>query len=348
MSINATESVVIDGLLKEIGDRLFYGPVVSMKARRLPTGLKLTPLTRKSSKSRGDYISRTLRNTVLKRPEVMVKISGGGTSFTRTKAHLEYISRNGEVQLEDQDGNVFSGRAELRDLQREWRYGGYPMTDKPSIKQSYNIVLSMPPGTDRQAVTNAARDFAKTEFGENYSYVFASHEDTSHPHVHLCVKAMGLNGIRLSPRKPDLQHYRQLFAEKLIDHGIEANATLRPVRGKVRRPVKQAVVHMEHRGVRSKHREALKSAAEGFIRHGTAISNPLKPKIQRTRQFVVESWNAIGHALQAQGAEKLSAEVKAFVHALHEPLGVGEQLEKQLRLQIKKQQQKNKEKGSER
>lgn len=77
MSVNATESIVIDGLLKEIGDRLFYGPVVPMKARRLPTGLKLTPLTRKSSKSKRDYISRTLRNTLLKRPEVMVKISGG-------------------------------------------------------------------------------------------------------------------------------------------------------------------------------------------------------------------------------------------------------------------------------
>lgn len=342
MSVNATESIVIDGLLKEIGSRLFYEPVRPMKARRLSTGLKLKPQVRKSAKSRGDFISRTLRNTVLKRPEVMVKLSGSGTAFSRTKAHLEYISRNGEVQLEDQAGNIFSGRTELWDLQNEWRYGGYPISDKPSIKQSYNIVLSMPPGTDRQAVTDAARQFAKTEFGENYSYVFATHEDTTHPHVHLCVKAMGHNGIRLSPRKPDLQHWRELFAEKLMDHGIEANATRRPVRGVTKRPKKQPVVHMEKRGLRSLQREALKSAAEGFIRHGIAIANPLKPKIQRTRQFVVESWNAIGHALQAQGAEKLSAEVKAFVKALPSTDGLGEQLEKELHSQVDKHKQKNK------
>lgn len=247
--------------------------------------------------------------------------------------------------MEDQSGNIFSGRSELRDLQHEWRYGGYPISDsdKSSVKQSYNIVLSMPPGTDRQAVTDAAREFAKTEFGENYNYVFATHEDTSHPHIHLCVKAMGHNGLRLSPRKHDLYHWRQLFAEKLMDHGIEANATLRPVRGQVRRPKKQPVVHMEKRHIVSFQKQSLKVSASEFVRNGHPIANPLKPKIYRTRQSVVASWYAVAHALQARGEGKLSASVKKFIQALPEPLGVGEQLEQQLRVQIKEQQ---KEKGN--
>lgn len=345
--MNADKAIIVDGVvLKEIGDRLFWDDVRPIRARRTPTGLERKSLPRKSTKPRANYIGQSIRNTVRKVPEVMVKISGGGKSFQLVKNHIDYIARNGDVTLEDQDGNTFSGRPELRDLQNEWRIGGYPISDEVGSKMAFNIVMSMPPGTDRPSVTSAARDFAKAEFGDNYSYVFATHDDEKHPHVHLCVKAMGKDGIRLNPRKADLQRWREMFAEKLIDHGIEANATRRPVRGVTKRPKKQPVIHMEMRGLRSFHREALKNAAESFLREGIAISNPLKSKIQDTRQFVVASWNAIGHALQAQGQGKLSAEATAFAKALPSTDSLGEQLEKQLRSQLDKQ--KSKDKGSER
>lgn len=343
---NASEAIIVDGVLKQIGDRLFWDDVRPIKAKRTVTGLERKHLPKKSVQPKAEYISRTIKNTVRKVPEVIVKISGGGKSFQLVKNHLDYISRSGQVKLEDQDGNIFSGRPELKDLEHEWKFGGYPIPDEMGSKQAFNIVLSMPPGTDRKAVTDAARDFAKAEFGDNYSYVFATHDDEKHPHVHLCVKATGRNGIRLNPRKADLQSWRELFAEKLIGHGIEANATRRPVRGVAKRPKKQPVIHMRKRGLRSFHREALKKAAEAFIRQGIAISNPLKSRIQDTRQFVVTSWIAIGHALQGQGQEKLSAEAKAFAKALPSTDSLGEQLEKQLRSQLDKQ--KHKDKGSER
>jgi hypothetical protein len=346
MSNSPEFPIVVEGLLRQVGDRLFYEDVRPLKSRRTLTGLERKPLPRKSTKPRPVYLSNAIRNTVRRIPEVMVKISGGGKSFQLVKNHIDYISRNGDVTLEDQDGNTFSGRPELRDLQNEWRFGGYPISDEVGSKQAFNIVLSMPPGTDRTSVTSAARDFAKAEFGDNYSYVFATHDDEKHPHVHLCVKAMGKDGIRLNPRIADLQRWREMFAEKLIDHGIEANATRRPVRGVTKRPKKQPVIHLEKRGLRSFHREALKKAAEGFIRNAQVIINPMKSKITRTRQHVVDSWREIGHALQAQGAEKLSAEAKAFANALPSTDSLGEQLEKQLRSQLDKQ--KRKDKGSER
>lgn len=342
---NATEAIIIDGVLKQIGDRLFYEPVRPIKAKRTVTGIERKHLPKKSTKPRADYISQTIKNTVRKAPEVMVKISGGGKSFQLVKNHLDYISRNGQVKLQDQEGNIFSGRLELRDLQNEWRFGGYPISDEVGSKKAFNVVLSMPPGSDRKAVTDAAREFAKTEFSHNFSYVFATHDDEKHPHVHLCIKAMGKDGIRLNPRKGDLQRWRELFAEKLIDHGIEANATRRPVRGVTKRPKKQPVIHMEKRGLRSFHREALKKAVEGFIREGIAIPNPFKLKIINTRKLVVTSLNLIGHALQAQGQAKLSAEIDAFANALPSTDSSGEQLEKQLRSQFDKHKQKDK--GSE-
>ena len=48
-----------------------------------------------------------------------------------------------------------------------------------------------------------------------------------HPHVHLTIKAAGLDGVRLNPRKADLQRWREGFAEALREHGIEATTTSR-------------------------------------------------------------------------------------------------------------------------
>jgi hypothetical protein len=348
--MNADKAIIVDDLLIEVGDRLFWDDMRPIRARRTPTGLERKPWPRKSTKPRPVYLSNAIRNTVRRTPEVMVKISGGGKSFQHVKNHLDYISRNGDVTLEDQNGNIFSGRAEVRDLKAEWRFGGYPISDEVGSKAAFNIVLSMPPGTDRLAVTDAARDFAKAEFGDNYSYVFATHDDEKHPHVHLCVKAMGKDGIRLNPRKTDLQRWREIFAEKLNDHGIEANATKRQVRGITRKAKKQPVVHIEQRNGKSFHRKQLERAASEFIKNGSPITNPLNPKIYRTRQLVVARWSAIGHALQAQGNLKSSVAVQEFISALPDPLGIGEQLEKQLRIQLDKQQQKanNKQKGTER
>lgn len=339
---NTQRPVFIDGVLKEIGERLFWDPVRPIKGSRLTT----TGLSRKA-KAKGSHaapvrIANTLKNTLKRTPEVMVKISGGGKSFQHVKAHLDYISRNGQVTIEDQSGDVFSGRDDLKDLEIQWRYGGYPISTNPGAKQAFNIVLSMPPGTDRESVTNAARDFAIAEFADNFSYVFATHTDEKHPHVHLVVKAMGRDGVRLNPRKADLQRWREIFADKLKDHGIEANATKRQVRGITRKPRKQSVVHLEKRGsgIKSFHREALEEAAAGFIRQGVPISNPLSAKIKRTRQLIVSRWNSLALALQDQ--ENLSAEIKTFVEALPPAEGLGEQLQKQLFKQLNQTKQKNK------
>ncbi|ACT51616.1 relaxase/mobilization nuclease domain-containing protein [Methylovorus glucosotrophus] len=339
---NAKNPTIVDGVLKEIGDRLFYEPVRPIKAKRTTTGVSRKTKARDSNRSAPARFAITLKNTTRRAPEVLVKISGGGKSITQIKAHLDYISRNGDVPLEDENGDAIYGREAVRDLRDEWQYGGYPISGNVGAKKTFNIVLSMPPGTDRAAVTLAAREFAHQEFRLNYSYVFATHDDEKHPHVHLCVKAMGKDGVRLNPRKADLQHWRELFAEKLREFGIEANATRRPVRGVTKRPRKQAVVHLEKRGLMSLQREALTQAATAFIRSGNPISNPLSAKILRTRQFVVASWNAIGHALQAQGDSKLSAEVKAFVEALPPAESVGERLEQQLLAQINNQKQRDK------
>ncbi|PLZ00429.1 hypothetical protein CY652_21425 [Burkholderia sp. WAC0059] len=230
-----------DGLLLQWGDRLFYEPVHARKAQRTGGAARIGRLA-----ALREQIARTVRQV----PEVMVKITnrkGGRNGMGAIRAHLDYISRNGQVELEDQDGNLIAGRPAVRDLAQMWRSAGRGIEETSRRREAFNVMLSMPPGTDRIAVTDAARAFACEEFGEQRDYVFAAHDDEAHPHVHIVVLARSRNGRRLNPRKADLQRWRERFAQELRDRGVEANATPRRTRGVTQQSETQTVRHMRTR-----------------------------------------------------------------------------------------------------
>lgn len=238
-------SQIIDNVVKEWGERLYYETVKGRLTKRTVTRSKAVSVPRPMKVSGSARLRQKLALTTRKAPEVMVKISGGGKGMRQIKAHLDYISRNGLVALENEDGQIITGREAVRDLRDEWKHGQYGIPEDARFKEAFNIVLSMPPGTDRDGVKDAARIFAGAEFGMNYAYVFAAHDDEKHPHVHLCVKSLGFDGARLNPRKADLQRWRERFAEALHERGIEANATPRASRGVGQKSIVQAELHMK-------------------------------------------------------------------------------------------------------
>jgi hypothetical protein len=91
-------------------------------------------------------------------------------------------------------------------------------------REAFNIMLSMPRGTDPLAVQRAAREFAQAELAD-HKYVMVLHDHQANPHVHISVRAESKRGKRLNPRKGDLHRWRETFAEKLRGYGIEAEAT---------------------------------------------------------------------------------------------------------------------------
>jgi len=95
---------------------------------------------------------------------------------------------------------------------------------------SISMILSMPTGTDPGKLKAAAIDFARKEFA-NRSWVAGLHVDRDHPHVHITIARRDLDGRRFHPDRDDLFRWRQRFAEKLRERGIEANATPTRVRG---------------------------------------------------------------------------------------------------------------------
>jgi hypothetical protein len=181
-----------------------------------------------------------IRLTVHRAPEVMVKVSGGGRDAGAVAAHFAYLGRSGKLEIETDDGRLLTGSGAAREIVEDWNLDAMPATrreartGRPAPKQVHNIVLSMPRKTDPQKLLAAARAFAEGEFAERHRYAMVLHTDQQHPHVHLVVKAVAVDGERLYVRKQTLREWREHFAEELRARGIAANATHRAVRGAMR------------------------------------------------------------------------------------------------------------------
>lgn len=221
-------AAAIDGVLAQWGDRLFYP-----RNRIGPTDR--TPRLGFSVGSQAPRIRRRIEATVMRRaPQVMVKVTGGGRGMGAIAAHFRYISKAGRLAFEDDRGVVREGREALHDLAEQWRYGGSLIGEISPRREAFNLMLSMPRGTDPQAVLQAAREFARIEL-KDHRYVMVLHEHQANPHVHLSVRAESMSGQRLNPRKADLHRWRETFAERLMGLGIEAEATRQSTRMEGRR-----------------------------------------------------------------------------------------------------------------
>nr|BBE29066.1 DNA relaxase/nickase TraS/VirD2-like protein [uncultured bacterium] len=310
----------IDGVLRDWGEVASKTAAKPSKGRNIAGGKYKKPA--KTPHISAMAAREKLAATVRKAPEVMVKISGGGKDMRGIKAHFDYISRNGQVEIEDEQGRIHQGKEEVRDVRDDWKGGGIPY-ESGTKREAFNIVLSMPPGTDRAAVKDAAREFA-SELFSNHQYVFAAHDDEKHPHIHLAVKAVDLDGVRMNPRKADLQQWRETFAEKLRGQGIEANATPRQLRGVVKKAEKQSVRHINRRhregkgGELARVTQSQQKAVEREVKEGQKHINPAQDNISAGRKQVQQGYGAVARALAAGAAEdkQLALEVVQFVQQM--------------------------------
>jgi hypothetical protein len=219
----------IDGVLIQWGDRLFY------PGNRIVKGTPQPKLSALAARQRAAAIRERIEATVVRRaPQVMVKVTGGGRGMKAIAAHFRYISKNGRFEIEDERGETVRGKESLRGLGDDWRFGGSLIEDISDRREAFNIMLSMPRGTDAASVQWAAREFAKAELAD-HKYVMVLHDHQANPHVHISVRAESKHGKRLNPRKTDLHRWRETFAEKLRERGIEAEATRQATRGASRR-----------------------------------------------------------------------------------------------------------------
>jgi hypothetical protein len=297
----------IDAMLLNWGDRLFQEPCKHAREQRLSQA----NLREGMSADRGEAarVCEQLARTLKRTPEVIVKITNKASSVQgmgAVRRHLRYISRNGRIELEDQNGDRITSAEGVRELARSWQLGGWGIPQTSQCREVFNVLLSMPPGTNRQAVRDAARDFAALEFGDGRAYVFAAHDDEAHPHVHLSVQVRGPDGRRLNPRKHDIRRWRERFAEQLRAHGVEANATPRRTRGVTQRYPKQSVAHMLARGETPRHWQAV-------------VSSEQRQAGWQSHDGVFAAWREIARALAVSHAasdREMAVEMTDFVRAM--------------------------------
>src|SRR5215831_12170196 len=285
-----SSSPSVDGVLVQWGERLFY-PGNRIVSSRTP---RVGPL-----RSRAEAIRSRIEATVRRAPQVMVKVTGGGRGMKAIAAHFRYISKNGRLEIEDDRGVVERGKDALKDIERQWQFGGAYIGEEGHRREAFNVMLSMPRGTDPLIVQKAAREFAKIEFAD-HRYVMVLHNHQANPHVHLSVKAESKHGRRLNPRKADLHRWRETFAERLREWGVDAEATRQASRGEYRTRDELWRIKASEQGTLKKDRPQKKSGEPHRL----------------SRQAALDAWRQIFLALadsRSKDDQALAKRIAAFV-----------------------------------
>jgi hypothetical protein len=264
-----------------------------------------------------DYIARTVHRA----PEVMVKVlSKGAQDLKAVTRHFNYLSRDGALEIETDDGQRLKGEGVENTLVEDWDLDLEEVRPTAELmargtrrppRLVHKLMFSMPAGTPPQKVLDAVRNFAREEFGAKHRYAMVLHTDEPHPHVHVVVKAMSEEGKRLNIRKATLRQWRKEFAHDLREQGVRANASARAARGAIRPQKLDGIHRAAMRGVSTHYRRKVNGVARELAQ-GTFKAEPGKERLLTTRRAVVQGWMEVSHQLARQGQLELAQTVRKF------------------------------------
>jgi hypothetical protein len=251
-----------DEQLAEFGEDItWFEHDTPKKVRTKVISGPLIPVSRRAAAVREE-----VKALVRQSPQVMVKITGSSSDMAGLAKSLDYVARGGkykkkgepELEVENENGDIFVGVQGREMLRREWSLGGPPIPENAATMQFVDgkkpprevlkIIYSMPAYVGREAVSAAAKA-AVAETFKGHQWVIAHHADTDNHHAHVLVKMVDMNGKRMNPRKGDLENWRKVFARELNARGVEASASRRRVRLQRPKGVSQAVREMRNRGL---------------------------------------------------------------------------------------------------
>jgi hypothetical protein len=262
-----------------------------------------------------------IRRTVQRAPEAVVKVLPRDSNDVKAVGkHLDYIGRYGKLDLETDDGERVSGRAgrallddwdlDIDEVRRQATLAATKSRKPPKLV--HKLMFSMPPGTPLDKVLGAVRNLAREEFYGQHRYVLTLHTDEPHPHVHLVLKAVSEQGVRLNIKKATLRHWRSEFARNLRLLGVEANATERAVRGLTRKAMKDGIYRASLRGDSTYVRAQAEAVATELLKGG-GRTEPGKHKLAETRKAVEAGWGSIANRLAREGNHALASDVRRFI-----------------------------------
>ncbi|MBR8034505.1 hypothetical protein [Burkholderia vietnamiensis] len=304
---------------------------------------KLYSRARRPTIAKSESARIAIARVVHRVPEAVVKVSSVAKTTGRVWAHLTYITRNGRIVAETDGGQQLTCLEDVRELQEYW--SGCPTKQRTNGKLAVNFVLSMPAGTNVERLTSAVRAFSRDAFA-GHEYAFVLHTpDTDpdpqappHPHAHICVRAGSVSGKRLLHGPSELWAFRQLFAQKLREQGIDAVATPRSVRGVVKKAARQDLYHISKDRQKKDRRSTvglakLREAARAVL-NGTKIDGIWEARVAQRRDELCTGWLALAGGLEASGRSEdtlLGRDIRRFVSNLPAPRTERQDIARQMR-----------------
>ena len=268
-----------------------------------------------------------IRRTVQRAPEVMVKVlPKDANDLKAVRRHLGYIGRYGKLELEGDDGERLQGRIgkallddwdlDIDEIRRQSKLAATKGRQPPKIV--HKLMFSMPAGTPPEKVLGAVRNLAREEFWGQHRYAFTLHTDEDHPHVHLVLKAVSEQGVRLNIKKATLRHWRSEFARNLRLLGVAANATERAVRGETRKAKKDGIYRAGLRGDSTYIRAQAEAVAAELLKGNPRVESGKRTLVE-TRLRVESGWRILASNLAKDGHQRLARDVQLFVEQMPPP-----------------------------
>lgn len=313
------------------------GRVCRIKDNKTLSGSSYTPQKLLSAHDKASGI-------VYVRTESFVMVDKASTGI-KTGKHLHeaanYIARNGDIDLENEDGVIIK-KSDLKLEMNDWITDQLIPDSDAELKASEEkegrnraadarrLIISCPKGTDPEAFKNAVREFAEeTLKSKGYRYVFGMHcksdlhpNEPDHPHVHILIKSVSFDKRRLNLRKSDLRQMRERFAVIARKYGIELNATNRAVRAQNFKSKTSERWHQEQKAreaARSPEERARAEQAKEHIRKRKAAE-------RNSKQSQAQKWAFKRKKAGMKSAPKVHPYDQARENELFQALRTGQKL----------------------
>lgn len=164
-------------------------------------------------------------------PDTVVDVHGFAHGVEGVARYLGQLRKGGSHRViangMDRSGrpaadHVLEGERTVLDEAKDWRRD----LRSQERRDVAHIVISARPGTPKDAFVDAARAMLAREFA-GHRYLFTTHEDRRHIHVHAVVKMQSETGERLHPKIEDLRRWRITIAEEARERDIPMDAVSR-------------------------------------------------------------------------------------------------------------------------
>ena len=292
----------------------------------------------------GPYLSREqkARGIVDGWPEVVFRYdcqSTGNKICTESglRDAARYIARNGNLDVENELGMILASKESVDRTVEGWGCDETQEFDDDRI--GHRLKLSIKGSPLREPFEAAVRVWG-SEHLKGHPFILGFHYDTSNAHAHILLRARSLStGKQFSVQgRQDAERLRESLAAKLLERGIQANATRRYTRGIFKMRKNGGEIQQEKRRQPQPRMECLikhlVSEGAAFFRAGISVlPHASVLKARGTREQVVKFAKDYAGELSRTGdpgKRELAQKLVAYYDSLQRPEMEQEEVVKQL------------------